>query len=238
MKYKYDSRVRYSEIGPDKNLTLNSIVNYFQDCSTFQSEDIGLGLDNLAQQHHVWILCSWQIVVNRYPRIGEKIAVSTWAYEFKGFYGSRNFTMEDEQGNLLAYANSLWVLMDMDTGRPTKIGEEEINGYKLEERLDMDYSSRKIFLPTDMVVQEPFPVCRYHIDTNNHVNNGQYIQMAREFIPEDFTVKQIRVEYRKEAVYGAIITPKVSCVDGNYTVALCDQEKTPYAVIEFTGEKL
>jgi hypothetical protein len=30
MKYSFDSRVRYSEIGEDKKLTLNSIINYFQ----------------------------------------------------------------------------------------------------------------------------------------------------------------------------------------------------------------
>ena len=34
MKYSFD-RVRYSEIGEDKSLTLNSVINYFQDCSTF-----------------------------------------------------------------------------------------------------------------------------------------------------------------------------------------------------------
>lgn len=237
MKYKFESRVRYSEIGPDKNLTLNSIVNYFQDCSTFQSEALGLGLDNLIKQHHVWVLSFWHIVVNRYPRIGEEIVTSTWAYDFKGFYGSRNFSMTDEQGNILAYANSLWVLMDLESGRPTKINQEEIDGYGLEERLDMDYKSRKIPIPIDMTIQKAFPVRRYHIDTNNHVNNGQYIQMAREFIPEDFVVKQMRVEYKKQAVYGAIITPKVSCTDGTYTITLCDQEEAPYAVIEFIEEK-
>ena len=33
--YTFDSRVRYSEIGEDKKLTLNSLLNYFQDCTTF-----------------------------------------------------------------------------------------------------------------------------------------------------------------------------------------------------------
>lgn len=41
MKYSFDSRVRYSEIGEDRHLTLNGMINYFQDCSTFQSEAAG-----------------------------------------------------------------------------------------------------------------------------------------------------------------------------------------------------
>ena len=43
--YTWNSRVRFSEIGEDKRLTLDSILNYFQDSSTFHSEDIGNGMD-------------------------------------------------------------------------------------------------------------------------------------------------------------------------------------------------
>ena len=43
--YTWDSRVRFSEIGEDKRLTLDGILNYFQDSSTFHSEDIGNGME-------------------------------------------------------------------------------------------------------------------------------------------------------------------------------------------------
>ena len=39
MIYSFDGRVRYSETGENGLLTLPGILNYFQDCSTFQSED-------------------------------------------------------------------------------------------------------------------------------------------------------------------------------------------------------
>lgn len=47
MKYSFTSRIRYSEIGEDGNLTLPGLINYFQDCSTFQSEAIGEGVAEL-----------------------------------------------------------------------------------------------------------------------------------------------------------------------------------------------
>lgn len=50
MKYSFDSRVRYSEIGEDRHLTLNGIINYFQDCSTFHSESLGVGMDFLSKK--------------------------------------------------------------------------------------------------------------------------------------------------------------------------------------------
>jgi len=233
MIYKFDSRVRYSEIGSDKCLTLNSIVNYFQDCSTFHSEYIGLGIDNLAQQQYVWLLSSWQIVVKRYPKMGEEITVSTWPYDFKGFYGWRNFKMEDKAGNIVAYANTAWVFVDLKTGHPTKVTEEEIAGYILEEKLDMEYAPRKITIPSNLVEKERFAVRRYHIDTNDHVNNGQYIQMANEFIPVDFKIKQMRAEYKKAAIYGNIVIPKVGEVQNGYIVELSGEDGKTFAVVEF-----
>ena len=69
--YSFDSRVRYSEVGEDKKLTLDGIINYFQDSSTFQSEELEIGVDMLEKLHRVWVLSSWQIVIERYPALCE-----------------------------------------------------------------------------------------------------------------------------------------------------------------------
>ena len=47
--YTFDSRVRYSETGEEGLLSLPAIVDYFQDVSTFQSEDLGIGIDFLKK---------------------------------------------------------------------------------------------------------------------------------------------------------------------------------------------
>lgn len=232
--YIFNTRVRYSEVGRDERLTLNGIVNYFQDCSTFHSEDIGLGIQYLRGQKRAWVLSSWQLVVNKYPKLGDEIQVGTWPYDFNGFYGSRNFVMNDKEGNHLAYANSLWIFMDTEKGRPAKITEDMFIGYQLEPRLEMDYASRKIGGPAGGQTGASFPVRKYHIDTNNHVNNGQYIQMAAEFIPFDFKINQMRAEYKRAALYGNMIIPRVHEEENVYTIALCDELEKPYAIVEFS----
>ena len=100
--YHYKSRIRYSELDETGHLKLESLLDYFQDCSTFHSEDIGLGVEYLKKNHQVWVLSSWQIVVERYPKLGEIVVTGTAPYEFKGFIGFRNFLMTDEAGNDLA----------------------------------------------------------------------------------------------------------------------------------------
>lgn len=232
--YSFKSRVRFSEVDSKENLTLSSLVNYFQDASTFHSEDVGVGIDYLRKENLAWLLSSWQIVIEAYPVLGDNIEVSTWPYDFKGFYGSRNFVMKNEQEKNLAYANSIWILMDIKSGRPVKVNEKMVEVYGgIEEKFPMTYAQRKIELPDSWKCLEPFPVRKYHIDTNNHVNNGQYIQMAKEFIPEGKKIFEMRAEYRKEAVLGDIVIPKVHQQEDKYIIALSDQTEKPYAIVTF-----
>ena len=96
--YQFESRIRYSEVDSQGKATLNAILDYFQDCSFFQSEDLGVGGTYLAQNQAAWVLSSWQIEVVRYPAYGEQVVISTWPYDFKSFLGYRNFTLESPQG--------------------------------------------------------------------------------------------------------------------------------------------
>lgn len=231
--YAYDSRVRYSEVDVNQELTVTGIINYLQDCSTFQSEDLGLGLDYLKAHHRAWWLSSWQIIIERKPRFGEKIVISTWPYDFKGMYGYRNFTIQDQQGNYLVKANSIWFFFDTAAGRPVKVEEQDIRGYSSgeEQKLDMEYAPRRITLPDTWEEIEPIAVAMHHIDTNHHVNNAMYVEIARETLTEDVRIRELRVEYKKAAVLGDLIYPRITRQGDTYTVALCDKEGIPYAVI-------
>ena len=231
--YGFEGRVRFSEVDHTERMTLPALVNYFQDCSIFQSEDIGLGIDKLKEEKKAWILSSWQIVVKRYPRLGERIRTSTWATGFEGFFGNRNFQMAQETGEVLAYANSIWIFMNIEKGRPMRPQEADVAAYGTGPALDMEYESRKITLPKETREQERFPVRRYHIDTNEHVNNCQYIQMAIEALPECERAGQIRVEYKKSALLGDLICPRIAREETRKVVELADEAGKPYAVVEF-----
>lgn len=230
--YEFNSRVRYSEIDHHGTLTLPALINYFQDCSTFQSEDVGLGTEVLKAEKRAWILSYWQVITERYPALGERITIGTFPTEFKGLFGNRNFYIKDESGNMIAKAYSVWVFLDTETGRPVRPEEKDIKPYGMGEALDMPYKGRKISLPEETEALEAFPVRRYHIDTNEHVNNCQYVQMALEFLPADRQFRQIRVEYKKSAVLGDVIYPKRSREEDRTVIELCAEDGRPYAVVE------
>ena len=74
---------------------------------------------------------------------------------------------------------------------------------------------------------------KFHIDTNHHVNNEQYIAMAKNYLPENFNIHKMRAEYRKAAVLGDKVFPFVYADDKMYLVSLADEEQKPYAIVEF-----
>lgn len=237
--YTFDSRVRYSEVGEDCNLTIESLLDYFQDCSTFHSEDAGLGVEHFKEKNQIWMLSAWQICVNRYPHLCERITVGTVPYEFKWFVGCRNFEMKSESGEVLAYANSIWTLMDVAKMVPAKVDMEDIKGYGIGEKYPMEYAPRKIDIPEGGQSREPFAVRQHHLDCNHHVNNGQYVRMAMDFVPEDFRIWQLRAEYRSQALLGDMVYPAVAVSDDGkrYTVSLNQENGKPYCIVELTEKQ-
>ncbi len=231
--YEFDSRVRYSEVDSDQDLTILGLIDYFQDCSTFQSEDLGIGVDYLNEHRLGWVVVSYHVTIERLPRLGEHIRIQTFPYNLKGMFGSRNYAMVDDDGNRIACADSLWVLVDLATGKPTRIPADIGDRYELGSPFTMEKTNRKILLPEDAVCEEPVPVQRYFLDTNHHMNNGKYIMVAQSYLPSDFSVASFRVEYRNQAHLGDLLHPYVTITPDRVVVNLCNEEKVPYASLEF-----
>lgn len=231
--YSFTSHIRFSETDPDRTLTLSALINYFQDCSTFQSEAIGRGFDYLEPRHRVWMLSSWQVVIHRLPRLGEPVQIGTWANDFSSLFGGRNFLLLTEDGETLAVANSIWILADTQTGRPVKITEEFAEGYETEAPYPMEQAPRKIPVPKEFETELPFVINQSHLDYNKHVNNGQYIRMAEAYLPAGFPVAEFRAEYRKAARLGDTMHPFVTITDEACTVVLADEIHAPYATVQF-----
>lgn len=232
--YFYESRVGFSESDHTGKLTLLGLLNYFQDVATFHSEDLGVGWDYIHERNMVWVLSSWQIIVYRYPKTCETIEIGTAPYAFKGCFGYRNFLARTKEGEVLAVANSLWTLLsttDRGIGRLTDKMKEV---YVIEPKLDMDYADRRIKIPENGEVRDGFEIGKHHLDSNKHVNNGKYVEMAMQEIPDDVEITQVRVEYKKQAFLGDGISPYVVNREQGAIIALRNTEGEDYAVVDVT----
>ncbi len=238
--YSFTDKVRYSLIDAQGKLSIPGAIDYMEDCSTMQSEQLGIGLEFLKNRHEAWVLNSWQIDFLEDIPLAKEIEICTWAYGIKGIYGYRNFLIRDMQKKPLIKTNSLWVYIDTETKRPMRVPEEAGAPYGKEPRLEMEYLDRKIKLEGEGTAREPFSVRRCHIDTNGHVNNNWYIRFAMEYLPEAFwrkensaRVSRLRAEYKREAFYGDMIYPVVYENDGMTGVSLNASSGEAYAIVAF-----
>lgn len=231
--YEYKTRIRYSEIGPDQKLTITSLLDLFQNCSTFQSEDLGIGVNYLKEKKHAWVLSSWQIVIDNLPSFPDEVTIQTWSYGIKMAIGQRNFQLLDKNGKSLVRANSLWVYLDTDKLLPDRCPKSESDLYGIDPQIDMEPMPRKITIPEDMTALTPFEVKYYHLDTNNHVNNAKYIQAAAEYLPADTSYRIIRAEYKKSALLHDIIYPAIKQESDKVTITLSDSDNNIYTTVQF-----
>ncbi len=256
--YSFTTRVRYSELAEDKCVGLISVINYFQDCCTFQSEDGGIGLSWLNEHGTVWMLTGWQIHIIRRPRFCEEIRITTWACGFKFFIGKRSFTITDTEGNVLVYAMSDWAYFNVIKGLPEKnIPEKELEVYGSEEPIEKRFDEfglgsyvmenpEKAVLKGKIHISEksddsctvydniaPITITADKLDTNHHVNNAQYIVLAKSVIPWDIDVKHFRAEIKKQSFLGDIIKPVLIREKDRIVVILNDEQGQAKLTAEF-----
>ena len=234
--YSYGAIVRYSETGGRKKSNMASLANYFQDCAILQSENVGIGLDYLADHHRAWFLISWQIEVDRYPAMGENIKVRTWAYDFKASLGFRNIDILDENGIRIVKAASIWSYVDTETLRPARIEDEVSEAYPMEPAIDMEYAPRKIKLFDDHNVVDTRKVMQYQIDSNNHMNNEAYIALAQEYVEDISAIKAVRAEYKMQYVKDDVIVVKRAQKENLLQILLCDEKSVIKCVVQFELE--
>jgi acyl-ACP thioesterase len=194
----------------------------------------------------VQILVSRQVDVKRMPVYGERLTVRTSVYECRSFIGYRNTMIYDESGGLCLASWSTGAFVSKD-GKPRPLPREQTAALVMDPRADMEYLGKKIAAPEagQAGPQPPVPVRRGDIDFNRHVNNARYVQIACEYLPEDFTAARLRVEYKIPAKWGDVLYPDVQeeaggCAEEDAAVLrrifvrLANGQGAPYTVMEFT----
>ncbi|MCR8908593.1 thioesterase [Thermophilibacter sp. ET337] len=222
--YSFEGRIRYSECDEAGRLSLFSLMNYLQDCSTFQSDEMGMGLDGLTGRGLAWVLANWRIEVDRLPAFGERIRVSTWCYELTRAHALRNFQLE-AGGERIVRANTQWFVYDSVRGRATRVPEDQRVYLSDEPPIEMAPLARRIVPAGEGERAPEIVVARRDLDTNHHVNNARYVAFALEALEARGAQAPacpltLQVQYRTMAFLGDKIVPVVHPCEGGWDVEL------------------
>lgn len=206
---KKDYNIHFYEVNYDKKADITSIMSYLGDLATYQSEELGVGIDYLMRNKMAWVVYKWDVHMDKYPEYNDTITVTTIPYSIRKFYAYRKFEIFNK-GEKIGEATSLWFLINTERRRPCRVPEDIYRAYGLRVEDDQQLEFEKLLLPSEISSEKSFDVRYSDIDTNKHVNNVKYVSWALENIPLDVvkncSVSSIRVIYEKETSYGETIT--------------------------------
>ncbi len=184
---------------------LSALMNYLQDAARQHSIRDHFSVFELFDKGLTWVVSRYHLKIDRYPELGEKIQVKTWASGKYGYYALRDFEIYDTSQKQIAAATSSWMIIELDSRRPVKIENLFPDSLILPARtLEDDFSPLPIVERLDY--KTSLKVCFEDLDFNQHVNNVVYSRWALEGLPREnlflSRVRELEINYRSEAFYG------------------------------------
>ena len=73
---------------------------------------------------------------------------------------------------------------------PVRVMPEDVAAYGEEEAFDLEKAPRKIAVPKEYIEGTPVTIAAHHLDTNHHVNNAQYVDIAVSYTHLDVYKRQ------------------------------------------------
>ncbi|HCL80164.1 MAG TPA: hypothetical protein DIC53_09390 [Synergistaceae bacterium] len=209
--------IPYGGIGPDGRMKLPVLLDVLQDMADRDAARMSMTVANLITKGVSWVLRQYRVTVDRYPTHDSTLTVRTWHGPRKNLYSLRAFVVRDERGPV-ASAETSWILIDLERGRPLRLDRHSTELYIAEScPMEMEFSS----LPAmDRWREErPFSVRRWDLDRNNHVNNAVYFSWAAEAVPDDvassLALRRVEAEYERPTEgHGEIVVRTVLLEQG------------------------
>ena len=120
-----------------------------------------------------------------------------------------------------------------------RLTEELMDRYKPEEKFVFSEPELdKIKIPENFITNKKYEAIRKDMDTNKHMHNLYYLDLAYEVLPEAVYEQRpfdnVRIMYKKEITLGDIVDCNYALgEDGKHIVVINSQEgKVLHAVIE------
>jgi acyl-ACP thioesterase len=173
--YEGTRAVRLGDVTPKGRLRLDALARYLQDVANDDATD-GIGEDAMA-----WVVRSTVIEVHAFPVFREPLTLTTWGSGLGSRWAERRTSVIGEAGGRIEAA-SVWVHVDLATGRPKKLlpGFEDVYGPSTGGRVVSARLSHSD--PPEAATRTPWPLRFADFDVVGHVNNAVYWAIVEEHL--------------------------------------------------------
>jgi acyl-CoA thioester hydrolase len=128
--YIHPVKVQTSDIDELKHVNNEVYLRWLIEAATAHSSSLGLSLSKYLELGQAFVVRRHELDYRLPAYLGDKIHVKTWTEKFEGSRGLRHYEIIRERDSRVILAGlTVWVFIDMKTGRPTAIPKEILNLY-------------------------------------------------------------------------------------------------------------
>lgn len=198
--------INFFDVDSEHKCKFSSLGDFLWDVIISQSDSLGETKEGFAQNNCIWVLLKYDITIYEYPKLRDEIKVQTKVLGAKKFYGYRQNTIKNSEGKVMGEVFSTAILIDFEKRRPMRISSEQSEIYGLKKELDEVPVLDDIPKIQKADYMKNYPVRYSDIDSNGHVNNVKYIEMAMDTLPRtiltEYNLFNIKVLFKKETTDG------------------------------------
>ena len=177
-------RVRAYEVGPGDTASPLAIVDYFQEAAGEHAEALGVETFDLGGSVGAWVMTRMAVEFERLPRWRDAVTVETWPSGRDGLRATRDLLLLDRDGNRLARARTVWLVVDLTRRRPVRLPPAVL-------AIDPPDREASVVLgappaaPEQVESARTVTVRRSDLDRNDHANNARFVEWALDAADRD-----------------------------------------------------
>ncbi|MEM1271289.1 MAG: acyl-ACP thioesterase domain-containing protein [Bacteroidota bacterium] len=221
------------EVDERGRLTALALCNYLQELAARHAVELGVGKWAMEKEGLVWVLAKLRVQVHRWPLWSEgEVEIETWPSVIERLLAYREFRIRDTEGAIIAEATSQWVLIDLERRRPVRVPEHVEALLAGTPERDVAGPSPRLRPLKAATKTRAFPVRRFDVDINGHVNNARFAGWVVESVPDDvWTGKSLRtldIQFKAETFYPGTVASALQPSEevGTFQHALRDEDGT------------
>ncbi|MDE5560785.1 MAG: acyl-[acyl-carrier-protein] thioesterase [Bacteroidaceae bacterium] len=188
---------------------LGVLGNHLLNAAGNHSQKRGWGIGALNENRHTWVLSRLSIEMMEMPRNYQHCRISTWVEGVMRLFTNRNFAIEDDMGNVMGYARSVWAMIDMETRRPcdllTMYDGDILNYVVSDEENVCPIAGHGRFRFRDAALVRTIDTYYSDVDINGHINSVKYIEHILDLFGREQLERGIRrfeIAYKAESYMG------------------------------------
>lgn len=204
--FKKEYKINIFDVDSEHKCKFSSLVDFLWDVVISQSDYLGETKEGFVQNQCIWVLLKYDITIYEYPKFRDTITVDTKVLGSKKFYGYRQNTIRNSEGKVIGEAFSTAILIDFEKRRPMRISSTQSEIYGLNGELAEVPTLDDLPKIQKEDYKKDYPVRYSDIDSNGHVNNVKYMEMAVDTLPRyilnEYNLFNIKVLFKKETTDG------------------------------------